>query len=240
MKSILLSLAVLALSGCAALQDDNPYEPAPFYAQFLDTGSDLDAQIGHHIEALRQDPRSPIHHNELGRLLVQKGFPNDAAREFERAINTDSSFYPAWYNLGLVRASLGNEHGAKRAFRRTVKLRKGHGPALFELGLMEEKAGDHNAAVALYAKALRHNPELLEVRHNPRVLDSRLIHLALIAKYPREHAAESASFQDAPSGYERPSMAEEEAPSPQPAAEDIVTPSAPVTDPGTQETPPSF
>ena len=238
MKAILLSLAVLALTGCAALQDDNPYEPAPFYAQFLDTGSDLDTAIAYHLGALREDPASPVHHNELGRLLMDKGFPKDAAREFERAINNDSSFYPAWYNLGLVRASLGNQNSAKRAFRRAVSLRKGHGPALFELGLMEEKAGDQKAAVALYAKALRHNPELLEVGHNPRVLDSRLIHLALIAKYPREHARESASFQGAPTGYQPPSTLED-APSPQSDPKDIVTPSAPATDPGTQETPPS-
>lgn len=239
MKASLLFVAVLSLSGCAALQDRNPYEPAPFYTQFLDTGSDLDQQIAYHVDALRQNPRSPVHHNELGRLLMQKDFPSDAAREFERAINADSRFYPAWYNLGLVRASLGNENGARRAFRRTVQLRKGHGPALFELGLMEEKSGDHRTAVAYYAKALRHNPELLEVRHNPRVLDSRLIHLALLAKYPREHARESASFQDAPSGYVGRSTGEDDAPSHQPEAEEIVTPSAPVTDPGTQETPPS-
>jgi tetratricopeptide (TPR) repeat protein len=234
MKSILIIVVALSLAGCATLQDKDPYE-APFYEQFLNTGSELDARITQTLASLRQNPDSPVLHNELGTLLVQKDFPKDAAREFERSVNLDSNFYPAWYNLGLVRASLGDESGARRAFRRTVRYRKGHGPAHFELGLMAEKAGDHGDAVDHYAKALRHNPELLDVRVNPRVLDSRLMHRALIEKYAREHARDSALFQNAPTGYVPP---ERDAPSRQPSAEEIVTPAPPVTDQGTQTPPP--
>lgn len=234
MKRTLLTVAALLLAGCASLQDKNPYED-PFYAQFLNTGSQLDARITQTLAALRENPDSPVLHNELGALLVQKDFPKDAAREFERAVNLDSSFYPAWYNLGLVRASQGDEAGARRAFRRTVNYRKGHGPALFELGLMAEKGGDFSDAVDYYAKALRHNPELLDVRYNPRILDSKLMHRALIEKYPRSHARDSASFQHAPAGYVEP---ERDAASRQPKAEEIVTPAPPVTDPGTQTPPP--
>ena len=237
MKRLLLATALLSLAGCAIFSDGNPYEQPPFYAQFLDTGSRLDADIAATLEALRTNPSSSVLHNQLGALLMEKDFPRDAAREFERAINADSRFYPAWYNLGLVRASLGDISGARRAFRRTVQLRKGHGPALFQLGLMEEKAGDTLAAVDYYAKALRHNPELLDVRFNPRVLDSRLMHLALIERYPRMHAAESATFQTAPRGYVQESL-EREAPSHQPTAPEIITPAPPVTDPGTQTPPP--
>ena len=237
MNRIVLTVVALSLAACSTLQDQkkNPYEEPPFYAQFLNTGSLLDARITETLAALRENSDSAPLHNELGSLLVQKDFPKDAAREFERAVNADSSFYPAWYNLGLVRASMGDESGARRAFNRTVHYRKGHGPALFELGLMAEKAGDHSDAVDFYAKALRHNPELLDVRFNPRVLDSRLMHRALLQKYGRQHFRDSASFQDAPSGYTPP---ERDAPSKQPAAEDIVTPAAPVTDPGTQTPPP--
>lgn len=234
MKRALLTVAALLLAGCASLQDTNPYED-PFYAQFLNTGSELDARIAITLASLRENPDSAVLHNELGALLVQKDFPKDAAREFERAVNLDSRFYPAWYNLGLVRASQGDESGARRAFRRTVHYRKGHGPALFELGLMAEKGGDFSDAVDYYAKALRHNPELLDVRYNPRVLDSKLMHRALIEKYPRSHARDSAAFQHAPAGYVEP---ERDAPSRQPTAEEIVTPAPPVTDPGTQTPPP--
>jgi tetratricopeptide (TPR) repeat protein len=236
MTRILLSLAALALAACTTTyQNETLYDPPPFYARFLNTGSDLDAQIAMRLDALRQNPDSPADHNELGRLLIAKDFPADAAVEFERALNLDPGFYPAWYNLGLARASMGDVTGARRAFRRTVQLRKGHGPAHFELGLLEEAAGDMAGAVAHYAKALRHNPELMDVRVNPRILDSGLIHLALLQRYPREHAGESSSFHPAPSGYVQP---EREAPSDQPSAEEIITPAPPVTDPGTQTPPP--
>ena len=237
MKRTLLTVVAISLAACTSTfqRDTNPYDPPPFYARYLDTGSDLDARISQTLDALREDPDSPVLHNDLGRLLIAKDFPRDAAREFERAINIDSRFYPAWYNLGLARAQLGDQNGARRAFRRTVGLRKGHGPAHFELGLLEEKAGDSTSAVEHYTKALRHNPELLDVRVNPRVLDSRLMHLALIERYPLKHAADSAGFQNAPSGYVQP---EREAPSRQPTAPEIVPPTAPVTDPGTQTPPP--
>ncbi|HUP44779.1 MAG TPA: tetratricopeptide repeat protein [Thermoanaerobaculia bacterium] len=235
MTRILIAAVALSLAGCAALHDPNPYDPPPFYAQFLNTGSELDAEIAHNLEALRQQPGSPVLHNRLGQLLVVKKFPKDAAREFERAINLDSGFYPAWYNLGLVRQSLGDTTGARRAFRRAVNYRKGHGPALFELGLLAEKAGDHSAAIDYYSKALHHNPELLNVRINPRVLDSRLMYLALVEKYQRDHDRESAIFQPPPTGYVEPAH---RAPSDEATAAEIVTPAPPVTDPGTQTPPP--
>lgn len=236
MKRLGLFVATIALAACAANRNSDPYQ-APFYAQFLNTGSSLDARIRQTLLNLRENPASAVLHNELGTLLVQKQFPKDAAREFERAINEDSRFYPAWYNLGLVRASLGDRLGAKRAFHRTVRLRKGHGPALFELGLMAEESGDHDDAIDYYAKAFKHNRELLDVRVNPRILDTKLVSLALLKNYDVDKARISASFAPAPAGYVQPER-EKEAPSRQVAPQDIRTPSAPPTDPGTQ-TPPS-
>ena len=237
MKRLGLLLAAIAIAACSANRNSNPYEKPLFYEQFLNTGSVLDARIHQTLVDLRQNPNSAVLHNELGALLVQKKFPKDAAREFERAINADSRFYPAWYNLGLVRASLGDRIGARRAFHRTVSLRKGHGPALFELGLMAEKSGDRESAIDYYAKAFKHNRELLDVRMNPRILESDVIDLALLKNYEADKARISASFAPAPSGYVQPQR-EPEAPSPQAKPENIVTPSAPPTDPGTQ-TPPA-
>ena len=237
MKRLLILAVAIAATACAANRNGNPYEEPPFYAQFLNTGSNLDARIQRTLEGLKADPESSVLHNELGALLVQKGFPKDAEREFERAINNDGDFYPAWYNLGLVRAANGNHSGARRAFHRTVRLRKGHGPALFQLGLMAEHAGDHQDAVAYYAKAFRHNRELLDVKHNPRLLDSKLVHLALLENYGRQHAADSADFKAAPADYVQ-RREEREAASPESSPANIVTPTAPATDPGTQTPPP--
>lgn len=236
MKRLLLTLAVLGLAGCTAFRrSDNSYEKPLFYEQFLTTDRAVDQRIRETLAALRQNPDSPILHNYLGQLLVEKGFPKDATREFERAVNADSDYYPAWYNLGVIRAAQDDFAGAARAFRHAVRVRKGFSEALWQLGMIEEKRGDKSQAIEYYAKALRHNHAMLDVRTNPHLIDTKLIHLALIRNYAAEHASQAGAFQQTPSWYVEP---EREAASPQPAAKDIVTPSAPVTDPGTQTPPP--
>jgi len=238
MKRLLLIAAITALASCASLHhhhDENPYAN-PFYARYLNTGTQLDAQITRTINALQANPRSASLHNQLGQMLLQKGFPKDAEVEFERAVNADSHFYPAWYNLGLVRMSRGDWSGAHFAFARTVHYKPGHSTALFQLGLMEEKRNHQDAAIDYYAKAFAINHSLLDVRVNPRILDSKLIDLALLKSYPKEHARESMSFQATPPGYVQQGL---EAASTQPAAKDIVTPAPPLTDPSMQAPPPT-
>lgn len=231
----LLAAALMIVGGCSAMRSDNenPYTN-PFYGKYLNTGSTLDAEITQALRALQQDPKAPELHNNLGALLVEKGFPKDAEREFERAVNLDSHFYPAWYNLGLVRASRGDELGSKRALSRTVDLKPGHAAALFQLGLIEEKRGHRDRAIELYAKSFGINPALLDVQVNPRILDTKLTAYALLRLYPDTHARESMQFQG---GSSMRIPEPQEAPSPQPAPETIVPPAAPVTDPAMQPTP---
>jgi tetratricopeptide (TPR) repeat protein len=239
MKRILvIAAATLAAAGCTSLgSDKNPYEN-PFYAKYLNTGSAADTQISRTVEQLRQNPDSAELHNNLGALLVDKGFPNDAEREFERAVDANGKYFPAWYNLGLVRAAQGDDLGARHAFNRTVDLKPGHAAALFQLGLVEEKRHHTDRAVHLYAKAFTINPALMEVKVNPRVLDSKLTHLALLEMYPTLYSRRTMQFQTTgiPAAPAQPG-AVPTAPSPQAAGQNIVTPAAPVTDPAVQATP---
>jgi len=135
-----------------------------------------------------------------------------------------------------VRMSRGDWSGSHFAFARTVHYKPGHSAALFQLGLMEEKRDHQEAAIDYYAKAFAINHSLLDVRVNPRILDSKLIDLALLKAYPKEHARQSMSFQATPPGYVQQGL---EALSTQPAAKDIVTPAPPVTDPSMQAPPPT-
>lgn len=238
-RTLIVAVAVVTLFGCAAFHHnntDNPYAKKLFIEQWLDPNNPLDAQIQQTIVALRANPRSAAQHNRMGQLLRAKGFPKDAEVEFERAVNSDSHFYPAWYNLGLVRQARGDYSGAKFAYHRAISNRKGFSEALFQLGLMEEQQHNTEAAVALYAKAFTINRTLLDVRVNPRILDTKLVHLALLKAYPNEHARESTTFQPTPPGYVQANA--EPAPSPQAPATAIVTPSAPVTNPAQQTPPP--
>jgi tetratricopeptide (TPR) repeat protein len=237
-RMLVIAAATLAAAGCVSLgSDKNPYEN-PFYAKYLNTGSALDAQVARTLEALRQDPDSAELHNTLGALLVDKGFPKDAEREFERAVDANRKYFPAWYNLGLVRASHGDDLGARHAFNRTVDLKPGHAAALFQLGLVEEKRHHTDRAVKLYAKAFTINPALMELKVNPRVLDSKLMHLALLEMYPTQYSRRTMQFQTTgvPAAPAAPA-APQAAASPQQAPQTIVTPAAPVTDPAVQATP---
>lgn len=244
-RTLLIAAAVLATAGCAAIdgmgRDENPYAN-PFYAKYLNTGSQLDADITRTLESLRQNPKSAENHNLLGAMLVEKGFAKDAEREFERAIDANDDYYPAWYNLGLVRASRGDEVGARRAFNETVDLKPGHANALFQLGLVEEKRQHRDMAIELYAKAFTINPQLMDVRVNPRILDTELVDLALLRMYPNAHSRRSMIFQGgaiasrtAEPGTPAPST--QEAPSPQPNPQNIMTPAPPATDPSQQRPP---
>jgi tetratricopeptide (TPR) repeat protein len=207
MKRLLILAAALAaavvLAACTTTKhhhDANPYA-SPFYAKYLNTGAWVDGEITRTVNDLRNNPDSAALHNTLGQLLVQKGFPKDAETEFERSVNSDAHFYPAWYNLGLVRMSRGDLIGAHHAFSRTIHYKPGHSAALFQLGLMEEKRNHQSAAVDYYAKAFTINPALLDVRVNPRILDCNLVDIALLKAYPNDHSRQSMAFNPAPPGY---------------------------------------
>ncbi len=241
MKKILAAaLTAVALMSCKTINDAipqrNPYAKRMFYEKYLNPSDPLDARITQTMNAVRSDPKSASLHNELGQLLRQKGFPKDAEAEFERSVDTDPSFYPAWYNLGLVRQGRGNDPGARFAFRRTLHYKPGHAPALFQMGLIEEQRKNTDAAVEYYAKSFAINRQMLDVRVNPRILDSKLVELALLRMYPTEHAKTSLQFQAAPDvmyvAPDQPAAA-----SPQPSANQIVTPAPPLTSPAAQAAP---
>lgn len=249
MKKILAWCAVAAWSlGCSSLYQrydrvrfgENPYAEPPFYARYLNPDNALDRQIQQLLDVLRENPRNPAAHNELGSLLAVKGFSNDAEREFRRALAADPDFHPAWYNLALVQQAKGNYSGAVRALRRTVELKRGHAAAHFELGLLYEKRGQTGPALDHYVRAFRFNRALLDVRINPKILDSKLVDRALIELYPTEHARRSVMFQPTPADYIPPAVSSEPPPAPseQAAPGEIVTPAPPVTEPSQQPAPP--
>lgn len=237
----ILAVAALTLAGCSAIRDaqnhfsnKNPYDN-PFYMKYLNPSVPLDAQIQQTVASLRAQPKNAALHNQLGQLLLVKGFPKDAETEFERSVDADKRFYPGWYNLGLIRAANDNYTGSRYAFNRAVEYKPGHAAALFQLGLLEEKANHTPEAVELYAKAFSINRQLMDVRVNPRIVDTKLVDLALIKMYPSAQARQSLQFQPTPGTYTQRNL---EAVSTQPAPQDIITPVPPANDPSRQSAPP--
>lgn len=257
MKKLILTLvAPLMIGGCLSFESRvdrlvhgrNPYLEAPFYARYLSADSPLDRRIQQTLDGLKANPRDAALHNDLGSLLLEKGFPKDAEREFHRAVAADDELYAAWYNLGLIRESRGDFSGATDAYQRTLDLKPGHPAAHFQMGLMLEGRGRDEAAIEHYARAFAINRAMLDVRVNPRILDTKLIDRALLRNYEKAHSQGSMHFQATPTGYTTPAPVApprpeattaqptetNRAPSPQPTPRSIVTPSAPATDPSQQ------
>ncbi|HUF18992.1 MAG TPA: hypothetical protein VMS12_13185, partial [Thermoanaerobaculia bacterium] len=143
------AVLISVFTGCTSMDrlvdrvkhGSNPYLDEPFYGRYMDPANPTDQQILLRVDALRQNPDSAVLHNELGSLLLHRRFPKDAEREFQRATFSDPKFYPAWYNLALVRLSRNDRSGADQALRRTLDLKPGHASAHFQLGLIEEGRG---------------------------------------------------------------------------------------------------
>lgn len=243
-RSLTLALLPLALTSCLSIQSKidriangaNPYEDEGlFYMRYVGNESRLDRSIRRTVEALQKDPQSAALHNDLGALLLEKGFSGDAEREFSRAVYNDPKLYAAWYNLGLLRETQGDMSGSESALRRTLALKPGHAAAHFQLGLIDERRGRTDSAIRHYARAFRINRALLDARVNPRILDTKLADRALLSSYELDHAEASAEFQATPAGYTQPrkAPADSTAPetaSPQAAPGTTISPSAAPTD----------
>lgn len=235
MKFRIAAIVVIAVfsAGCTAYLADrfhgDPYED-PFWEKYLNPAEPLDRRITDILDDIRSKGPNPALQNELGALLVEKGFPKDAEQEFRRAIREDARYYPAFYNLALSRQARGDDAGARRALRRTLQVKPGHAAAHFQLGLSYEEEGLIESALEQYEKAYRINEALLDPSVNPRILDTELVDLALLRIYPSEHVIRSLTFEKQPYFPER-TEATEPAPSDVPEPEEIVTPTPPPTDP---------
>jgi tetratricopeptide (TPR) repeat protein len=202
MKKLVVGiLAVALLTGCASsreerarIKEERESYQNPFYLKYLDPNSRLDQHIYARIESLRLNRNDPVVHNELGALLFQRDFPKDAMEEFDKALDLDGDFYPAWFNKGLVYLSQDKLRSAEKSFRKAVRLKPGFAEAQFHLGLVYEMQGRRTAAIDQYAKAFAINWQLLDPRVNPRIIDSELRARALMELYSKEHAAAAARF----------------------------------------------
>jgi tetratricopeptide (TPR) repeat protein len=121
----------------------------------------------------------------LGVLILEKGFPNDAEHYLREALKVDPDNYEAAYRLGLVLQRQGHDFKATRYYKKTLKSRPGYAPARFMLALAEERCGRRDAAIDDYVKAYRHAPDLANPDVNPLVYDSRL-QTEVALKYYRE------------------------------------------------------
>ncbi|HEY3349936.1 MAG TPA: tetratricopeptide repeat protein [Thermoanaerobaculia bacterium] len=162
------SAAVLCLS--LAL----PAAAKDVYKAFLDPANPQHKATLDILSRLDQTPNDASLHNDLGCLIARDGFWRDALREFETAQKLDKKDGRAPYNAGLVQTTRGEWGSARAAFKTAVDRDPGNWPAWWMLGFAQEKLGYADAAAQAYARSLRVDTSLFDVKRNPYALQSRL------------------------------------------------------------------
>jgi hypothetical protein len=122
---------------------------------------------------------------DLGTMLFYRGYPKDAVRIFQQALDLDPDLYEAWFRIGLAEHSQGNLNDAQQAYERCLKKLTGHGWCNFYLGLLEEQLGHSSDALYYYRRAFKFAPELANPKVNPEMMSSQLVLGAQLQEYDR-------------------------------------------------------
>ncbi len=146
----------------------------PVFVSWLVADDPGDQTILHYWERYELEELSPTEMVDLGTMLFYRGYPKDAVRVLETALDQDKELYEAWFRIGLVEHQQGNLRDARIAYKRCLKILKGHGWCNFYLGLLEEQEGHGKTAMGYFRAAFRYAPKLADREVNPEIASSDL------------------------------------------------------------------
>jgi tetratricopeptide (TPR) repeat protein len=164
------ALVVIVVSAAVVAVADEP-----MFVRWLVMDDPGDETIRDYWERAEREELDPPALVDLGTMLFYRGYPKDAVRLFQRALDLDPDLYEAWFRIGLVEHSEGDLDNARQAYKRCLKKLTGHGWCNFYLGLLEEQLGHSSDALYYYRRALKFAPELANPKVNPEVMASKLI-----------------------------------------------------------------
>ncbi len=146
----------------------------PIFVSWLVADDPGDQTILHYWERYELEELSPTEMIDLGTMLFYRGYPKDAIRILESALDQDKELHEAWFRIGLVEHQQGDLREARKAYKRCLKLFKGHGWCNFYLGLLEEQEANSKKAMEYYRAAFRYAPVLADPEVNPEMASSEL------------------------------------------------------------------
>lgn len=107
------------------------------------------------LRALTPEEQKALQHNERGMQLFAKGKPDDAIKEYQKAILADPKLAAAHNNLGTGYFAIGRFVEAAASFSRACELDTDYGQAFFNLALAQIKLGKQKEANDALDAALR-------------------------------------------------------------------------------------
>ncbi|HVN78359.1 MAG TPA: tetratricopeptide repeat protein [Terriglobia bacterium] len=114
--------------------------------------------ISRAIELARSSTNAAYLHYLKGKIFSEQGKPEEAIKEFSRAIQLRSNYGEAYLALGLIKKKLQDEEGALHAFKKAVEFSPDNGTAQFELGAGYLRSNQTTEAIEHLEKARVLNP----------------------------------------------------------------------------------
>lgn len=151
-------------------------------AKFKQKDLDVPAAIMLANLALKKDPGYSAAHQLLGMLEFNRGKYQQAAAEFQQAVDRNPYASQSWYYLAICQLKLGQEEKAERNFYYIWPDSVYYGPREYQLGLLNFLRHDDGAATQHLAGAVNSNGEDIDA------------HLLLAVVY-REQGNKQAALQ---------------------------------------------
>lgn len=157
------------------------------------------ARLYHDRETLWQDtlaknPACWMAHNNLGKLMLDRGRITESITHFESAIRIRPHHVEALTNLGVARAKLGSPADAIRLLRQALHFKPDYALAHNNLGLALTMVGRIDEGISHFEEAVRLDPEYVEAHYNHGVTLSNhgrpgeaVVHLEHALRLQPEH-----------------------------------------------------
>ncbi len=117
-------------------------------------------------KATRASDAQAAHCNTLATVLKQKKEMEEALIWFDRALELEPGFGPAWHNRGRLRHSLGQFDAATADLRAAAELMPGNARVHNDLGMLYESQGMFVEAVSCFEQAIRADVKYVYAHNN--------------------------------------------------------------------------
>jgi tetratricopeptide (TPR) repeat protein len=109
---------------------------------------------------VRDSPNNPKAHNMAASVYAQEGKIDEARREFEYALTLSPTYYPAYFNLGLLSEREGQIDEAISFYQKTLELNPLAWEAHQNLGGLYMNDKDYETAKSQFQQAITINPKV--------------------------------------------------------------------------------
>ena len=144
------------------------------YRMLSKTPAGREEAIGFLRAALAVKPDSPGAHYNLGNVLSDRGRPEEAEKEYHRAVQLKDDYAEPHYNLGVLLDKQGKRKEALKEYRRAVQLKEGLPEAHNNLGVVLRAQGRPEEAEKEYRRAIQLRDNYPEAHDNLGLLLKRL------------------------------------------------------------------